>query len=146
MRIGELAKAANCRAETVRYYESIGLLPPPARNGGNYRVYTAAHANRLAFIRNCRALDMTLDEIRQLLELRDHPARACDAVNELIDAHIAHVSTRIAGLQALKTHLLELRHSCAETSRIEHCQILQQLDAGDCLPEQPDESHIEPSH
>ena len=71
MKIGELAKLTDCQVETIRYYEREGLLPEPARSEGNYRLYTQAHVERLTFIRNCRSLDMTLEEIRSLLNLRD---------------------------------------------------------------------------
>ena len=65
--IGELARRTQCQPETIRYYEREALIPEATRTAGNYRVYGGAHVERLAFIRNCRALDMTLDEIRQLL-------------------------------------------------------------------------------
>ena len=90
MKIGELAKLTDCQVETIRYYEKEGLLPPPARSDGNYRLYTQAHTERLVFIRNCRSLDMTLEEIRSLLGLRDSPQDQCESVNALIDEHIHH--------------------------------------------------------
>ena len=64
MKIGELAQIAQCTVETVRYYEKEGLLPSPARTAGNFRLYGLGHVERLRFIRNCRALDMSHDEIR----------------------------------------------------------------------------------
>ena len=67
--IGALAKRTQCQAETIRYYEREGLLPPPARSQGNYRQYDTTHVERLSFIRHCRSLDMTLDEIRALLDM-----------------------------------------------------------------------------
>lgn len=79
MKIGELAKLTDCQVETIRYYEKEGLLPPPARSDGNYRLYTQAHTERLVFIRNCRSLDMTLEEIRSLLGLRDSPGTSAKA-------------------------------------------------------------------
>ena len=88
MKIGELAKLTDCQVETIRYYEREGLLPEPARSEGNYRLYTQAHVERLTFIRNCRSLDMTLEEIRSLLNLRDSPQDQCESVNALIDEHI----------------------------------------------------------
>ena len=69
-----------CQTETIRFYEREGLLPPPARSGGNYRLYGKPHRwNAWRFIpRRCRSLDMTLDEIRVLLQLRDErPADNC---------------------------------------------------------------------
>ena len=109
MKIGELATLADCPVQTIRYYEREGLLPPPARSDGNYRLYSPEHSERLTFIRNCRSLDMTLNEIRGLLNLRDRPQEDCASVNQLIDAHIQHVQARVAGLQALQEQLLELR-------------------------------------
>ena len=100
MKIGELAKLTDAQVETIRYYEREGLLPAPARSDGNYRLYTQAHVERLTFIRNCRSLDMTLEEIRSLLNLRDSPQDQCESVNALIDEHIQHVNDRIASLQA----------------------------------------------
>ena len=66
MRIGEVASAIDCPLDTIRYYEKEGLLPPPKRSTGNYRVYGPEHVERLAFIRRCRSLDMSLPEIRTL--------------------------------------------------------------------------------
>ena len=70
MKIGELAKLAQTQAETIRYYEREGLLPQARRSEANYRVYDQSHIQRLAFIRHCRSLDMTLGEIRTLLHFR----------------------------------------------------------------------------
>ncbi|WP_462401512.1 Cd(II)/Pb(II)-responsive transcriptional regulator [Pseudomonas sp. Marseille-QA0332] len=145
MKIGELATATDCAVETIRYYEREGLLPEPARSESNYRLYTQAHVERLTFIRNCRTLDMTLDEIRSLLRLRDSPEGQCDSVNALIDAHIAHVQARIDGLQALQAQLLELRRQC--TAQGSACAILQQLEVngGVSVPE-AEHSHVGRSH
>ncbi len=85
MRIGELGKKADCPVQTVRFYESEGLLPEPARSQGNFRLYDDAHLQRLLFIRHCRAKDMTLEEIRQLLSFRDRPERDCGEVNAVLD-------------------------------------------------------------
>jgi DNA-binding transcriptional MerR regulator len=63
MRIGELAKRADIKVDTVRYYEKAGLLPPPPRRPNGYRDYGKLHLERLAFIRHCRALDISLEEI-----------------------------------------------------------------------------------
>jgi DNA-binding transcriptional MerR regulator len=72
-RIGQLAMHAGSKIETIRYYEQQRLLPQPARSGGNYRLYGAEHVKHLQFIRHCRSLDMTLDEIRTLPDFRDTP-------------------------------------------------------------------------
>ncbi|MFQ6573496.1 Cd(II)/Pb(II)-responsive transcriptional regulator [Pseudomonas sp. UM16] len=145
MKIGELAKATDCAVETIRYYERENLLPEPARSEGNYRMYTQAHVERLTFIRNCRTLDMTLEEIRSLLRLRDSPEDQCESVNALIDEHIQHVNARIDGLQALQAQLLELRQHCHPKEV--QCSILQHLEVnGAVTAPEAEHSHVGRSH
>ncbi|WP_163647668.1 Cd(II)/Pb(II)-responsive transcriptional regulator [Modicisalibacter sp. 'Wilcox'] len=127
MKIGELARRTGCQVETIRYYEREGLLPAPARSRGNYRLYGGAHVERLTFIRHCRALDMTLGEIRTLLMHRDHPERDCAEVDALIDAHIGHVENRLAQLESLRGALLELRARCRGDGGTQDCGILREL-------------------
>jgi Cd(II)/Pb(II)-responsive transcriptional regulator len=127
VKIGELAKRSGCKVVTIRYYEREGLLAEPARSEANYRIYGEAHAERLAFIRHCRALDMTLDEIRVLLEFQEHPDRSCLAVNELIDEHLEHVAARIEQLERLKQALVELRARCGGEFATSECGILDAL-------------------
>ena len=147
MKIGELARLADCQVETVRYYEREGLLPAPARSEGNYRVYGQAHVERLVFIRNCRTLDMTLEEIRQLLALRDRPEDSCAAIDALVDEHIQHVEARIQNLLALQQQLTELRHQCAQSQAARACGILQQLNTSGGVSVAADApTHIGHSH
>lgn len=127
MRIGELGKKADCLVQTVRFYESEGLLPEPARSEGNFRLYDEVHLQRLLFIRRCRAKDMTLDEIRQLLNLRDRPELGCGDVNALVDAHIAQVRTKMKELRALERELMDLRRSCDSARTSRECGILNSL-------------------
>lgn len=127
MLIGELGKKADCLVQTVRFYESEGLLPEPARSEGNFRLYDEVHLQRLLFIRSCRAKDMTLDEIRQLLNLRDRPELGCGEVNALVDAHIAQVRTKMKELRALERELMDLRRSCDSARTSRECGILNSL-------------------
>lgn len=135
LRIGELSRRTGCPVATIRYYEAQALLPPPARSQGNYRQYGSAHLERLNFIRHCRSLDMSLEEVRTLLRFRDAPARPCGEVNALIDAHIDAVETRVQALMQLRQHLLALRAQCAEGGRAESCGILQGLAESACEDE-----------
>ena len=89
MKIGALAEATGTPVETIRFYEREGLLPPPLRANNNYRMYLPTHLERLAFIRQCRNLDMTLDEVRALIRLRDTPSQDCGEVNALLRKHLA---------------------------------------------------------
>ena len=146
MKIGELARLTDTQVETVRYYEREKLLPAPSRSDGNYRLYTQAHVERLTFIRNCRSLDMTLEEIRRLLNLRDSPQDQCESVNALIDEHIDHVDARVASLQALQGQLRDLRRRCSDNGA-EHCAILERLEVtGAVAATEGEPSHVGRSH
>ena len=127
MKIGELAKVAKCTTETIRFYEKKGLLPDAARTGSNYRSYSGMHVERLRFIRNCRALDMTHEEIRELLAFADAPQENCGGVNTLLDEHIRHVEVRIAELMQLKHQLTTLREQCQSEQGVDACGILRGL-------------------
>lgn len=126
-RIGELAGSLGVPVETIRHYEHEGLLSKPARSEGNYRLYSQNERERLEFILNCRALDMTLQEIRSLLSLRDAPEQGCAEVNATLDEHIGHVAERIRLLRGLQAQLKALRTRCETPSKARDCGILQEL-------------------
>ena len=126
--IGALARDTDCPPETIRYYEREGLLPPAVRTAGNYRVYNGTHLERLVFIRNCRSLDMTLEEIKQLLRFRDVPQSECGAAHALIDEHIVHIGERIAELEQLQNQLQALRRQCQPVGDAKKCGILDRLE------------------
>ena len=127
MTTGELARATGSDIETIRYYERAGLLPAPSRSTGNYRVYDSSHLERLTFIRRCRGLDIALDEIRALLRFKDDPAANCEGVNDLIDEHITHVTSRIHELRRLERELKALRRLCETTRTASACAIIGEL-------------------
>ncbi|WP_276529644.1 Cd(II)/Pb(II)-responsive transcriptional regulator [Psychrobacter glacincola] len=132
IKIGELATRTGATVETIRYYEKEMLLPEPARSQGNYRLYNEAHFERLQFILHCRTLDMTLDEVRTLLQYRDKPEENCGEVNVLLDEHIDAVETRMEELVQLKQHLLALRQKFASEALAESCGILHALADNSC--------------
>ena len=144
MKIGQLAQATDTPVATIRHYERERLLPAPVRDEANYRIFGAVHVERLSFIRHCRSLDMTLDEIRRLLQLRDDPADDCAAIDALLDEHIGHVDARIRELKTLQRHLLALRAACAERGRVAECGILAELSQP--APAGTDASHVGGSH
>jgi Cd(II)/Pb(II)-responsive transcriptional regulator len=127
LKIGALAERARCQAETIRYYEREGLVPVPPRSQGNYRLYGPAHIERLSFIRHCRSLDMTLDEIRTLLNFCDAPMSNCAQVSSLLDEHIHHVADRISQLRHLERQLKDLRGQCASPGQSGGCGILKEM-------------------
>lgn len=142
MKIGELAQVAQCTVETIRYYEKEGLLPAPDRTAGNFRVYGPEHVERLRFIRNCRALDMSHDEIHTLLGLADQSEQGCGAVNNVFDQHIAHVDERIRELTHLKRQLATLRQRCRSEQAVQSCGILQGLAAMEAEPKTERHTHL----
>jgi len=149
MKIGELAKAACTQVETIRYYEREGLLPLAPRSDANYRVYEDVHVERLAFIRHCRSLDMTLDEVRLLLRFKDAPQNDCTEVNALLDEHIGHVAMRIRELRQLEKQLTALREQCASAQDAAHCGILNGLALAASAPSAllvVQQGHVSTSH
>ena len=151
MKIGELARAAQTQSETIRFYEREGLLPQAARTEANYRAYEGSHLERLAFIRQCRSLDMTLGEIRTLLQFKDAPQENCAEVNALLDEHIGHVTTRIGDLRRLESDLKALRKQCASGQAGTECGILSGLDEAARQQNRPSEerghaAHIQGTH
>ena len=129
MRIKELAEATGVDVDTIRYYEKQGLLPEPARQDNGYRDYASAHLERLAFIRHCRALDITLADVARLLRFVDDPAAECTEVNTLIDTQLARVRARLDSLRTLERQLTTLRSQCGTPNRAAHCGILHELEA-----------------
>ena len=149
MKIGELAAATQAPVETIRFYEREGLLPQAPRSQGNYRIYGAEHLVRLGFIRHCRSLDMTLDEIRVLLRFKDSPGEDCGHVNALLDEHIGHVAARIRELKQLEKQLKSLREQCGVVQDAGHCAILAGLSHAAAKPRAADRrrnGHVEGSH
>ena len=132
IKIGELAKRTGATVETIRYYEKEELLPEPSRSEGNYRLYRKEHIERLQFILHCRTLDMTLDEVRVLLQYWDEPDKDCGNVDALLDEHIHAVEVRIEALMQLKQHLTTLRQKCLSRAPAVSCGILNALADHSC--------------
>jgi len=124
MKIGDLARATGTKAETVRFYEKIGLMPAPLRTEGNYRDYTGAHLKRLNFIRHARGLGFDIGEIRSLLDLVDQPDRDCAEADRIATGHLLAVETKIAQLEALRAELSRMVGEC-RGGRASACRVLE---------------------
>lgn len=124
LKIGDLARETDTRVVTIRYYEKIGLLPAPPRRDGNYRVYGGAELARLRFIRRCRALGFSLDQVRELVALSSEAERPCAEVDRLTAVHLAEVKRKIADLTALAEELTRISSSCQGRETISNCRIL----------------------
>ena len=110
--IGEAARHSGVSAANIRFYEKQGLLVDRARADNSYRRYGQADVHRLRFIRMCRAMDMSLEEVRTLLSLDLRRKVDCTAARTTLDAHLGHVRARLAELAALEHDLLALRDAC----------------------------------
>lgn len=126
--IGELARRAGCKVETVRYYEKCGLMRAAPRSTGGHRQYSAADLRRLAFIRRARELGFTLDKVRALLAFIDEPDHTCGEVKVLALAHAREVDRRMADLQRLRLALDRMSTKCSGGQySIDDCPIIEAL-------------------
>jgi Cu(I)-responsive transcriptional regulator len=125
--IGDLAKGAGTKVVTVRYYEQIGLLPVPSRTAGNYRTYSNEHIRRLRFIRRCRDLGFTLDQIRDLLRLSSQKDEGCADVDRITAQHLIEIEQKISDLKRLAKELRRLNNSCQGNGIIADCRIIEAL-------------------
>ena len=109
MLIRELAKQTGVTTKTIRYYESVGLIPPPQRAENNYRQYTPADAERLRFIVSARSLGFSLNDTAEFLAARNDGLLPCQRVLDSLDQHLAEIDRRIADLLALRETLDHVR-------------------------------------
>jgi DNA-binding transcriptional MerR regulator len=123
--IGEAARLSAVTPANIRFYEKEGLLSPQGRSENSYRFYSEGDVHQLRFIRLCRAMDMSLDEVRTLLALDLSRKADCDAACVALDAHLSHVRSRLTELQALEADLEALRDSCDGSGP--HCGIIEAL-------------------
>jgi DNA-binding transcriptional MerR regulator len=108
MRIGELAEQVGVNPKTIRYYESIGLLPPPPRTDAGYRVYGPDAEGRLVFIKTAQHLGLSLDEIREVLALREAGSAPCEHVRGMLREQVRTIGQRITELRRLRDELRAL--------------------------------------
>ncbi len=131
MRIGELARRTGVPAKTIRYYETIGILPKASRTPSGYRDYDARAGDRLEFVRKAKDLGLTLADIREIFDVRDHGASPCPYVVHLLDREIEELTRRIAGMRALRDELLKVRKRASALSakeiaaRAHFCHIIE---------------------
>ena len=124
-RIGEAAKRSGVSSANIRFYEKTGLLPQGVRSDNHYRSYDDRDVHQLRFIRLCRAMDMSLDEVRTLLNLDLSRRSDCAVANAALESHIAHVRERLRELRALEKDLAELRERCDGSGP--KCRIIEAL-------------------
>ncbi len=131
MRIGELAEQVGVDPRTIRYYESIGVLPEPDRTDAGYRDFGPEDAERLAFIRRATELNLQLDEIREILALREAGQRPCDYVLHVARERIEELDQRIDDMRRARKelHALLQRAHRLPNDQPRYCHLIEQSDA-----------------
>ncbi len=123
---GALAREAGVNIETIRYYEKLRLMPEPYRTGNGYRVYDEADLKRLSFIRRCRELGFSLDEVRGLLGLVDGGDYTCAEVRDLSIVRLGDVRQKIRDLRKMERTLKEMVSQC-DGGLVPECPIVDRL-------------------
>ncbi len=108
MKIQKLAEQSGVSAKTIRYYEEIGVLPPSSRAENNYRSYSEQDVERLRLVAGARRLDLSLDDIREILALRDRREAPCRILLERINQKADEIAERIRTLKQLERELRKL--------------------------------------
>ena len=126
--IGQVAKQANCKVETVHYYEKSGLMPAPPRTEGGHRLYCLQQLKRLNFIRRCRDLGFGIQQIRELLKFIDEPDHYCGEVKAMAMQQGREVQKKIDDLEGLKKALNIMMRQCkGKDYSIDDCPIIEAL-------------------
>lgn len=124
-KIGAAAKRSGVSTANIRYYEQEALLRSGARGANSYRLYSEADVHQLRFIRLCRAMDMSLSEVRRLLALDLRNDNDCTAARLTVEEHLQHVRERMHELQILEKELVSLRDCCDGQSDV--CHTIEEL-------------------
>ncbi len=132
--IGELARRAGVKVATLRYYERRGLLDPPPRTPGGYRLYPRSEIRRVRFIKNAQSLGFSLAEIKELLLLKVDPGTTCQQVKARAQAKLAQIEEKISSLQEMKKALADISARCRGRGPLTACPILEAME-GQAKPE-----------
>ncbi|WP_119392923.1 MerR family transcriptional regulator [Taklimakanibacter lacteus] len=124
--IGRLAEATATKVQTIRYYETIGLLTPFTRTEGGHRLYDRKDQKRLTFIRHARELGFPIEAIRELLSLSDNPQTSCERADDIARRRLDEVEQRLTRLKALQKELKRMVAECGH-GRVCDCRVIEVL-------------------
>jgi MerR family mercuric resistance operon transcriptional regulator len=127
MTVGNVAKRAEVKIDTIRFYERQGLLPKPPRTPAGYRTFDETTVQRLRFIRNAQALGFTLKEIKQLFSLRITVDSTCSDIRDYAESKVADIERKIESLQAMKRALQDLVSACTVNGPVSECLVFEGL-------------------
>lgn len=122
-----IIKKADIPIDTIRYYEKVGVLDRIQRSENNYRIYTDQTLADLLFIKHCRELDISLNDIKTLKQMKAQPKQACTEVDNLVNKYLIEVSEKIERLLLLKETLIDLKQHCSTDRTVDECGILKEL-------------------
>ena len=126
MKINDFAKRSGVSAKTIRYYETVGLLPEPTRRANGYRDYDEGDLERLIFVRRCRELQIPLNQLKKLVSVQADPRASCADVDQIIHDKLAKVRALQRELALLEETLGQLSLACHH-NQIRDCAILRRL-------------------
>ena len=127
LHIGDLAKRSGVKIVTIRYYEQAGLLPECERTSGNYRLYTQEHVRRLLFVRRCRGLGFSLEQVKDMLLHSAIRSPTCAKICSVAEGHLKEVESKIADLRRLASELRRLRSACNGNRPSRECKVVAAL-------------------
>lgn len=135
LKICELARQANVSVDTIRFYESKGLISATMRSASGYRLFSDEDRTRLLFIQRAKQVGFTLEEIGELLALKLHPDdHTCEEVKQRTAQKLQKVSEKIAELERIQRSLKTLYTACGGGAQsAQHCSILQLLESDNPL-------------
>lgn len=121
--IGDLARATATKPTTIRYYEEIGLIRAPPRTPSGRRTYGNRDQERLGFIRNARRLGFSIDQIRSLIDVAEHPAQECSSASKIARRHLAEIDEKLERLTLLRAQLAPIADGCSD-DRTSNCRVI----------------------
>jgi len=126
--MGILANKTGCNVETIRYYEKTGIMPEPPRSEGGHRLYSLEHVKRLTFIRRCRELDFSIEQVKDMLNFIDDENHTCGEVRAMTLHHVKQIRQKIKDLTRLEKALKLMAGKCgSEQSSAKSCPIIDVL-------------------
>lgn len=125
--IGKIAKSSNVRIDTIRYYETNGLIPKPKRSESGYRLFSENTVDRIHFIKKAQTLGFTLKEIKELLSLKANSKKSCSSVKVKAQVKMKEIKEKITVLENIYHSLNQLMKQCDSTLPISECPILDSM-------------------
>ncbi len=124
LKVSEVAKTLGINAQTLYFYERTGLIPPPKRTEAGYRLFSEEDVERLRFITRTKALGLSLDEIKEILALKQGQSLTCQAVQDRLAAKLSQIEGQIQQLQTLQAELQPLLEQCQVANPSKVCVVL----------------------